>query len=517
MLYMDYFDRGVAQFPDRVFVQDDDLSVSYRKAGDDVDRLASWLIAAGLSPGDRAATYAFNSSRNLMSKYAIIRAGGVWVPINFRYTAQQVADHLNAYDVETLIFDEQLLDQVTALRDICPGLKRFICLGESQSFAPSFEDCVQAGKTPARFPHREMTDPVVMLSTSGTTGHPKGVLLSNRSVATVIASHQITMPFDAPPVHLVAAPMSHAAGVFASSILSIGGSNQILPAPDPLLIMQSIEACRANVIFLPPTLIYMMLSHPRVREFDYSSLKYILYGGAPMSVHKLREALDVFGPVLSQGYGQSEVPNCISFFSPRDHCDAVASPGLEHRIASAGRPGPMCRVEIMTDDGVILPPGETGEIVCRSDLLMNEYYRNEEETAAVSSFGWHHTGDIGRKDEDGFLYIVDRKKDLIISGGFNVFPAEVEQVLLAHPAVQDCAVIGVPDEKWGEAVVAAIELKSGQTAVADEIISSCRGVLGGIKTPKRIDFWAELPRSPVGKILRREVRRTYWEGHDREI
>ncbi len=517
MRYIDFFDRGVLNYPDRPLIVDPMGATSFIEIKRKVDKVAARLLSLGVKPGDRIATYSPNKSGVFISKYAAIRAGAIWVPMNYRYTVEQIIQHMNAFDVETLFIDDSFAELAARIGSECPGLKHLIFFNEKKGGCASMAEWTADADCTQNFPDRLSSDPVLMLTTSGTTGQPKGVMLSNRSISTMIASHQICMPFYEPPVHLVAAPLSHAAGVFASSLLSIGGSNVILPDPSPLTIMEGIERHRANVLFLPPTLIYMMLAHPDVRRFDYSSLRYILYGAAPMSVEKLREAISVFGPVLAQGYGQSEVPNTISYFSPRDHVEALEQPELNHRIASAGRPGPLCQVAIMDDGGNLLPNGERGEIVCRGDLLMNGYYKNEAETALVSQFGWHHTGDIGVKDEDGFLYIVDRKKDLIISGGFNVFPAEVEQAILAHPAVQDCAVVGTPSEKWGEAVHAAVQLKDGAAATVDEIITFCRDKLGGIKTPKSVDFWAELPRSPVGKTLRRSVRQKYWEGHNRAI
>ncbi|MEO8558658.1 MAG: AMP-binding protein, partial [Rhodospirillales bacterium] len=269
-------------------------------------------------------------------------------------------------------------------------------------------------------------------------------------------------------------------------------------------------------IYMPPTLIYMMLAHPQVRNFDYSSLKNLVYASAPMSADKLVEALDVFGPVLTQTYGQAEACMICTFFSPAEHAEALKT-NQRQRLTSCGRTTPFMRLEVMDDDGELLPRGERGEVVVRGGLVMKGYYNNPEATAEASKFGWHHTGDVGVIDEDGFVYIVDRKKDMIISGGFNIYPSEIEQVLWSHPAVQDCAVIGVPDEKWGEAVKAVIELKLGQQVAAEELLVLCRQKLGGMKTPKTVEFIDALPRSPVGKVLKKDLRARYWQGQARKI
>jgi acyl-CoA synthetase (AMP-forming)/AMP-acid ligase II len=267
-------------------------------------------------------------------------------------------------------------------------------------------------------------------------------------------------------------------------------------------------------MFLPPTAVYMLLAEPTVRTADLSSLEYISYAGAPMSLDRLKEAIAVLGPVMNASFGQTEAPMCVTAMPPHEHLDTngeLAHPG------SCGRPNLLSIVEIMDDEGNILPPGERGEIVVRGPLVMQGYYKNPEATAEVSTFGWHHTGDIGVRDADGWFYVVDRKKDMIISGGFNVYPAEVEQALMADPQVQDCAVIGVPDEKWGEAVVAVVEPRAGQTIDVEALLAATRERLGPVKAPKSIEVIAQLPRSNAGKVQRSELRKARWAAAGRTI
>ena len=235
-----------------------------------------------------------------------------------------------------------------------------------------------------------------------------------------------------------------------------------------------------------------------------------------MAIDKLRQCLKIFGPVMAQCFGQAESPMFCALLTAEDH-NVIGDPAREHRLASCGRPALLTPMAIMDDDGNIMPRGEHGEIVVRGNLVMKGYYKNPEATAEVSQFGWHHTGDIGYLDDEGYLYIVDRKKDMIISGGFNVYPSEVEQVIWSHPAVQDCAVIGVPDEKWGEAIKAVIELKPDATVEPEAIIALCKENLGSVKAPKTVDFWDELPRSPVGKVRKKDIRDTFWQGQARRI
>jgi acyl-CoA synthetase (AMP-forming)/AMP-acid ligase II len=267
---------------------------------------------------------------------------------------------------------------------------------------------------------------------------------------------------------------------------------------------------------LPPTVIYRMLEVPGVSDRQLSSLRYLLYTAAPMSTEKLRRALEVFGPVMMEGYGQAEACVGISFMRPEEHfVDGQVAP--DSRLASCGRPYPMISLEIRDGEDRQVPMGESGEICVRGDLVMKGYYNAPEQTAKTIVDGWLHTGDIGHIDKDGYLFITDRKKDLIISGGFNLYPSEIEQVIWSHPAVQDCAVIGVPDEDWGEAVKAVVELNSGARLEPEELIKLCRSRLGSIRAPKSVDVIDSLPRSANGKVLKTEVRRPYWEKAGRRI
>jgi acyl-CoA synthetase (AMP-forming)/AMP-acid ligase II len=291
----------------------------------------------------------------------------------------------------------------------------------------------------------------------------------------------------------------------------------VVTRPDPQLLLAAIPGRKVTELFLPPTVIYRLLDIPELnKKVDFSSLRYFFYGAAPMSVEKLKTAIEVFGPVMTGGYGQTEAPGTISSLPPGEHLTQgkIASDG---RLSSVGRPNPLIRVEMMNDANEILPPGETGEICVRGDLVMRGYYKDPVKTAETIIDGWLHTGDIGHIDADGYLHITDRKKDMIISGGFNVYPSEVEQVIWGHPAVRDCAVIGVPDDKWGEAVKAVVELNAGQNVTAEDLIALCKEKLGSVKAPKSVDFIEQLPRSPVGKVLKKELRAGYWQNVDRNI
>ena len=345
----------------------------------------------------------------------------------------------------------------------------------------------------------------MLVGTGGTSGRPKGVMLTGHNIETMSALTLMSYPFRPRPRYLALAPLTHAAGVLCFPVMTLGGEIVIMPKPDLTEFLALIAKHEITHTFLPPTLIYMLLDHASLAETDLTHLQCLWYGAAPMSASRLEEALTKIGPVMGQLFGQSEAPMMISTLAPAEHFRDDGSVATE-RLSSAGRPTPLTTVAIMDDAGHLLGPGERGEIVARGPLVMAGYYKNPQASAEAAKHGWHHTGDIGYLDEDGYLFIVDRAKDMIITGGFNVYSAEVEQVLLAHPAVQDCAVIGLPDEKWGERVTAVVQLRPGQAATQDEIRSFVKDRLGSVKAPKQVEVWPDLPRSKVGKVLKVEVK-----------
>jgi acyl-CoA synthetase (AMP-forming)/AMP-acid ligase II len=312
-------------------------------------------------------------------------------------------------------------------------------------------------------------------------------------------------PFAGRPVYLALAPLTHAAGVLCFPVMTLGGEIVIMGKPDLTEFLALIERHRVTHTFLPPTLIYMLLDHPGLAGTDLTSLQCLWYGAAPMSAARLEEALTRIGPVLGQLFGQSEAPMMISTLAPAEHFRDDGSLATE-RLSSAGRPTPLTTVAIMDEEGRLLGRGERGEIVVRGSLVMAGYYKNPQASAEASRHGWHHTGDIGYLDDDNYLFIVDRAKDMIITGGFNVYSVEVEQALMQHTAVRDCAVVGLPDDKWGERVTAVVQSHPGFFVTAADLRSFVKDRLGSVKTPKQIEIWPDLPRSKVGKILKSEVR-----------
>jgi len=519
---IDHFDRGWRINPSGAAYIQDDRHYSFDEVGKLSCRIANGLIAEGFVRETKGAVWAGNDTTAWACTLGLWRANMCWIPVGARNPATENQFVLDAFDCEVLFFQKYFAPVVADLRPKLQKVKTWICIdGEAPEVPGAHSLQAWLASQPATRPqvHVDLDDVVILSATGGTTGSPKGVMNTHRSAQTFCAHFMIGCPYEADvkPVNLAAAPITHTAGLLSLPCTARGGTVVVLTKPDPAQLLGAIQKHRVTEFFLPPTVIYRLLDIPDLaRTVDFSSLKYFLYGAAPMSVEKLRRAIAVFGPVMMGGYGQTEAPTSISFLTPGEHLVA-GQIAPDERLSSVGRPNPLVRVEIMNDANEILPPGETGEICVRGDLVMKGYYKAPDKTAETIVDGWLHTGDVGHLDADGYLHITDRKKDMIISGGFNVYPSEVEQVIWSHPSVQDCAVIGVPDSQWGEAVKAVVELNAGQDVSADELIALCKDRLGSVKAPKTVEFVDSLPRSPVGKVLKKDLRAKYWQNEARRI
>ncbi len=420
-------------------------------------------------------------------------------------------------DCDVLFYQARYADQVAEIRGQVPRIRHYIALEEADGPDLSVPGLI-LGQSPEMYAAPLQPEGLAMImGTGGTTGRSKGVMLSHRNLTATMANHMSAMSITDRMTVLAAAPITHTAGLVSLPFMARGGRVVLMDGIDPQNLLKVMEQERVNMLFLPPTVIYTLLAQPNVRDFDFSALRYLMYGAAPMSPDKLAEAIGVFGPVMLQIYGQAEVPGAISVLRVEDHfVDGQVAP--RQRLLSAGRRFPFTRVAIMDEDGNLLTqPGAVGEIVAQGDIATAGYYKNAEATAEAQRHGWHCTGDVGYFDEQGYLFIVDRKKDMIVTGGFNVFSSEVEAAVMAHPAVKDCAVIGVPDDKWGEAVKAVIELRPGQSVEPQVLIQFVKARLGSVKAPKDVEIVAQLPRSTVGKVLKKEVRKKYWHAQERMV
>jgi acyl-CoA synthetase (AMP-forming)/AMP-acid ligase II len=499
MAIIEFFDRGrMLNGQGAAFIMDDQRW-SFEEAHGITCQVAHALLELELPKETKGAVLSGNHPVSWMCVLGLWRAGLAWVPLNPRSGAAEQHQLLRSFDIEVLFFQQAFAPLVAQLRAECPQLKKLVCIDGMTAGAESLPAWIaQRPRTPPSF-HSEPGDLAALMPTGGTTGAPKGVMLTHRNLSVSMAFSIINNHYapHEPIVNLAAAPMTHTAGYLTLPASSRGGTVVVLTKPDPATLLDAIERHRVTEFFLPPTVIYRLLETPGIRERDFSSLRYLMYGAAPMSVEKLKQAIGVFGPVMLQGYGQTEAPGAIAALRPGDHViNGQLAP--DERLGACGLPSVLNGLAILDESGNSVPVGSTGEICVRGDIVMRGYYKQPEKTAETVVGGWLHTGDVGHLDLDGYLHITDRKRDVIISGGFNVYPSEVEQVLWTHPAVFDCAVIGVPDAQWGEAVKAVVELKPGAHASGDDLIALCKDKLGSVKAPKSVDFIGALPRSSGG-------------------
>ncbi|OUS96379.1 AMP-binding protein [Rhodococcus sp. NCIMB 12038] len=460
---------------------DGDRVVSFAEFDQLTDRLGHALLARGLDAGDRVAVLMPNGIDGVVVYYALAKAGLVRVPLNVRETAHEHAYKVEDSQARALVYagDPPARVELMITADELPGLV---------AGAPD-------GPCDVR---RDQDEPLRLAYTGGTTGKPKAVVLTTRSELAEVANFLVDLLPNLRPdsVMLHAAPITHGSGAFFLPHLVKGAPNVIVSKFSPSAFLEAAQKYRATSTFMVPTMIAMLLEDPATATADLA-LERLCYGGAPIATSVLRRGIDILGPVFAQLYGQAEAPLAITCLQPWEH--------TPERLTSAGKPYTFVEVQVRAADGTVLGPDEVGEVMTRGPHTMSRYWRRPDATAeTIEPDGWLHTGDIGRWDGDGYLHLLDRRHDVIISGGFNVYPREVEDALLTHPAVVEAAVVGLPDEKWGERVAAAVVTRS--TAEPDEILEFCADRLAGFKRPRSLEIWPNIPTSPVGKSLRREVR-----------
>ncbi|MGA7292890.1 MAG: AMP-binding protein [Terriglobales bacterium] len=522
MRAIDYFDKSADLYGERIAIVDGERRYSYAETRRCSERIARGMRACGVKPEERAAIYSHNHAAVLFCMLGILRAGAAWVPINFRNAADANVEFLNYSETAWLFYHSRFREQVEEIRRRVRSLRHVICIDGADGENRSLAEFMERGSTDDderdwADAHGNLEQMMGLVPTGGTTGPARGVRVTNLAWGTMTEMAIHYWRGDAAePVCLCTAPLSHAAGVVAFTMFALGGTNVVLPGFDGLQVLQAIERHRVTHLFLPPTAFYALLAHADVGKYDCSSLRVFLLAGSPVSPDKLKKGVEVFGACMCQSYGQTEAPMLLTFLDARTVAAAAAGDHPE-RLRSCGRATASVRVAVMDDAGNILPANQAGEIVARGTLITAGYHNLPEATAAIRGHDWHHTGDVGYIDEDGYVYIVDRKKDMIISGGFNVYCAEVEAGIMALPQVQECAVIGVPDEKWGEAVKAFVVIREGESLTQEELIAHCKVKLGGMKSPKSVEFVEEIPKTPAGKFDRKALRRQFWAGADRGV
>ena len=502
--------RALALYPQRAAVVDGSLRFTYRQLAERVQRLAAGLLGLGLKRGDRVAILDWNSHRYLEMFYACAHAGLAFMPVNSRLALPELRYVLKDSDARALAFSEPFLPMYEELK----GALQY-GIGLAVPKAPiDYEELIAAAQ-PLRDPVATELDEITQIYyTSGTTGEPKGVCLTNRNMYAGGLDGVLALSATREDSWQHSGPLFHLASSFAVWSMPIVGGTQLTVHFDPKRAIQSIATEKVTMTSLPGAILGLMADVPGISA-QVSSLRTIVYGGSPTPMGVLRKAGAVL-PGLSHAYGITETAGYVTNLKPIDHIFHGSEDELR-RTASAGQATPLIDVRVVDDDSRDVPAGEVGEVICGGPKIMAGYWRKPEATAAVLKKGWYHTGDMGSMDDEGYLTLVDRKKDMIITGGENVYSMEVESVLSLHPAVAEVAVIGIPDEKWGEAVTAIVVPRAAPPS-AEELISYCRGKIAGYKVPKSVVFRSEaLPKTGPGKIAKRVLRDPYWKNTGRKI
>lgn len=507
--------RGFMYNPDRDCAICGEKRLTYREFEKRINKLANVLYGLGLKKGDRVSVLSENSMTATEAMIGIEKCGLVWAPLNFRHHPTEHAYHLNDAGSRALIMQQHFAEGIESVRDELETVEQFIVDGEGYSGMDKYEDLMSRASEKAVNVHIDEDDPVALMYTSGTTGKAKGVLHTHKGFGALATFSAIELGVQDTDVVIYVAPINHGAGILLPPHLMMGVPNILVAHLDVDYILDVIQKERVTSMWLAPTIIYFLLAYPNRANFDLSSLRSLPYSSAPIAVEKLKEALDTFGNVFAQAYGLVECP-VISMLSRADHV-VGGTEEQTRRLGSAGREIIYTSVRVVDEDGNDMDPGEMGEIIVQSPLVMKEYWGDPEATAEAIKDGWLYTGDVGYLDEGGYLFIADRLKDMIITGGYNVYPKEVENVIFKHQAVFEAAVIGVPDETWGESVKAFVALKPGMQATEEEIIALCRDNLASYKKPKSVEFIEALPKNMAGKILKTELRAPYWGGRERQV
>jgi acyl-CoA synthetase (AMP-forming)/AMP-acid ligase II len=502
-------------------VIDGDVQLTYSDFERRVAGLDAGLARLGVGPGDVVAVLMMNSHSHLETWFGVPRGGGVLNDLNVRLAPAELQFILGDCDAVALIVDDAFLELGEQLASGSPTVRTLIHAGRKRTpdDAIGYEELVHGPpRSPATFDEETLAG---IFYTGGTTGHPKGAMLSHRNLLANAKHTLISWEYVESDRYLHAAPMFHLAdGCSTYGLTWCGGTHVIIPAFEPELVIRTIAEERVTRTLLVPTMINMILGNPALEDYDLSSLRRVAYGASPMPAELQRKALSRLSCEWYQAYGMTEAAPLVATCSAEDHRrGAEGEEPYATRLRSAGTPVPGVRAEVRRPDGSIANAGEAGEIWVQGENVMSGYWNRPEETAAVlDEDGWYHSGDAAYQDEDGYLYIVDRVRDMIISGGENVYSSEVENAVYEHEAVMEVAVFGVPDERWGERVHAAIVLREGHRLDEAGVIEHCRGLIAGYKLPRSVEFRDEpLPKSGAGKILKRELRAPHWEGMERRV
>ena len=509
--------RALACRPNAIATIFGERRQTFRQFGDRVARLAGALQAMGLQPGDRVGMLALNSDRYLEYFMAVPWAGCVLNAVNIRWNATEIACSLDDCNTRVLIVDDMFAPLIPELRQRSKSLQTVIYAGEKDALpdAISFESMIE-NAAPVPDAMRTGSDLAAVCYTGGITGFPKGVMLAHAGLAVNALSLVAEGALREGTVSLITLPLFHIAGqLMLNAAWVVGATHVIVPGFAPLAVLRAVQEHRVVTASFVPTMVQAMVDHPDLPAYDLTTLKSICYGGSPLSEAVLERTLRALpGVALFQVYGMTELSPIATILRPELH---TLGPESRGRIRSGGRPGLCAEVRIVDTDDNEVGRGKIGEIAVRGAGVMQGYWGKEDATREALRNGWMHSGDAGYMDHDGFVFVVDRLKDMIVTGGENVYSAEVEQALAHHPAVAACAVIGVPDFEWGQRVHAVVVLKAGQQTTADDIREHCRTYIAAYKCPRSVEFMAALPLSGAGRVLKNRLREAHWAGRERGV
>jgi acyl-CoA synthetase (AMP-forming)/AMP-acid ligase II len=504
MLLSDVPTLAAHHTPDAVAICYQDRVITYAQLRDRCHRLSNALSQVA-EPGDRVAILAENCPEYAECYYGAPGAGMALTLLNYRLTARELAYIIGNSEPSVLIVEPKYLSTIRQIRDQIPSLRTLVLIGADAEGWISYEDFVATGE-PTAPAYRPNEDELCwLLYTSGTTGLPKGAMLSHRNILTAVMNGMASWETSGEEVNLYTFPMFHVAGYVMPMYNLRSQPVVLLRAFDPQTLLENVQRYKVTNTAMAPTMLAMLLEDPKTADYDLSTVRRFGYGASSMPAEVLRRARARWPQVgFSTGFGMTELAGNVMFMGRQDH-ERAAEGGLEI-LRSVGRQMPFARVRVVDEQETDCPPGVSGEIVVKGDQVLMGYWRNPEATEKSFVDGWFHSGDVGRFDAEGYLYIVDRKKDMILTGGENVYPREVEEVLYEHPAVVEAAVIGAPDPKWGEKVVAVVCLREGATASEEELIAFTRERIASYKKPKHVVFIDVLPKNASGKVLKRELR-----------
>ena len=508
--------RNAALYGEREGLIFEGRRYTHRAFAHRVYRCANALLARGVKPQERVAMLARNCSEALEVFGAGEVAGFITVNINNRLSVDEALQVCGDAQPSVFVYEPDFDAHAVALRANMPGIRHFIRIGGAATPAKDY-DAMLAGASDAEPAVRAGPDDIAyLIYTSGTTGKPKGVMFQHRAMVEAARTFATESGAAEPIRALIVMPLFHiGARIESLGFLFLGGTTVLHRAFDPVAVLETIARERITAMHVAPVMVARLLDVPDRKRFDVSTLRCVHYASAPMPVPVLRRAIEAFGPIFVQVYGMTE---CLGGTVLKSHDHKLEGSEKEkRRLASAGQPYIGTELRIVGMDGRDVAQGEIGEVLIRSPATMKGYWNNPAASAETLRDGWMHTQDLGYLDEDNFLYIVDRKKDMIISGGENIYSWEVEEALRHHPAVSEVAVVAVPDDEWGEAVKACVVLREGATTDADELIAYCRARIASYKKPRSVDFVAALPRLFNGKIDKKAVRAQYWQGRERQV